>query len=95
MSFGKVAEFQRRGVVHYHVILRLDGLDPADPAAIIAPPEWATVFVLAHALREALRRHPVPHPAAPGPAGRLGHRLGRPRQPAASISGRCGSPATG
>jgi hypothetical protein len=53
VSYGKVAEFQRRGVVHYHVILRLDGLDPGDPGAIIAPPSWATVFVLAHALRDA------------------------------------------
>lgn len=27
LSFAKVAEFQRRGVVHFHAILRLDGTD--------------------------------------------------------------------
>ena len=25
LSFAKVAEFQRRGVVHFHAIVRLDG----------------------------------------------------------------------
>jgi hypothetical protein len=34
VSFAKVAEFQRRGVVHLHAIIRLDG--PGDPFA--APP---------------------------------------------------------
>ena len=29
LSFGKVAEYQRRGLVHYHALIRLDGLDPA------------------------------------------------------------------
>ena len=41
VSFGKVAEFQRRGVVHYHAVLRLDGMDESDRDAIIGPPEWA------------------------------------------------------
>ena len=35
-SFGKVAEMQRRAVVHYHAIVRLDGVDP-DPDTIVAP----------------------------------------------------------
>jgi Replication initiator protein, pSAM2 len=68
VSFGKVAEFQRRGLVHYHVVLRLDGLDPADPAAVVAPPGWASIFVLAHALREAFagtRFATPPHPVRP------------------------------
>jgi hypothetical protein len=39
LSFGKAAEMQRRGVAHYHAIIRLDGNDPAaDPAAILPPP---------------------------------------------------------
>ncbi len=33
VRFAKVAEFQRRGVVHYHAIIRLDG--PADTAALL------------------------------------------------------------
>jgi integrase len=32
VSFAKVAEFQRRGLIHFHAIFRLDGLDPAHPA---------------------------------------------------------------
>ncbi len=38
LSFGKVAEMQRRGVVHYHSVIRLDGVDPDDPDAIVRPP---------------------------------------------------------
>ncbi len=38
LSFGKAAEMQRRGVVHFHAIVRLDGVDPADPARIVPPP---------------------------------------------------------
>ena len=38
LSFGKAAEMQRRGVVHFHAIIRLDGNDPNDPAAIVPPP---------------------------------------------------------
>ena len=37
LSFAKVAEFQRRGVVHLHALLRLDGVDPADRDRIIPP----------------------------------------------------------
>ena len=38
VSYGKVAEYQRRGVVHFHALLRLDLRDLADPDAILAPP---------------------------------------------------------
>jgi hypothetical protein len=38
LSFGKAAEMQRRGVVHFHAIVRLDGINGADPAAIVTPP---------------------------------------------------------
>ena len=32
LSYAKVAEYQRRGLVHFHAVLRLDGPDgPADP----------------------------------------------------------------
>ena len=32
LSFAKVAEYQRRGLVHFHAVIRLDGPDgPADP----------------------------------------------------------------
>ena len=31
VSYGKVAEMQRRGVVHFHAVIRLDGADPDRP----------------------------------------------------------------
>jgi hypothetical protein len=43
LSFVKVAEFQTRGLVHLHVILRLDGPGPKPTA----PPTWATNELLA------------------------------------------------
>jgi hypothetical protein len=68
LSFGKVAEYQRRGVVHYHALIRLDGLDLNDRERIISPPDWASVFVLAHAVTEAIARTAfvtAPHPEQP------------------------------
>ncbi|GAA0970279.1 replication initiator protein RepSA [Acrocarpospora macrocephala] len=49
MSFAKVAEYQRRGVVHLHAVIRLDG--PAGPGS--PPPIWATEEALADAVRRA------------------------------------------
>ncbi|HEX5144710.1 MAG TPA: replication initiator [Mycobacterium sp.] len=50
LSFVKVAEYQARGVVHFHAVLRVDGPDgPHDPA-----PGWATVILLDACLRNAL-----------------------------------------
>ncbi|MFF4212581.1 replication initiator protein RepSA [Streptomyces sp. NPDC001796] len=60
VSFGKVAEFQKRGAVHFHAVIRLDG--PAGPED--APPAWATVALLDDAIRAAAARVAVPVPAA-------------------------------
>ncbi|MFD3353254.1 replication initiator protein RepSA [Streptomyces fradiae] len=49
VSYGKVAEFQKRGALHFHAVVRLDG--PAGPAT--PPPAWATVGLLTDALRAA------------------------------------------
>jgi hypothetical protein len=54
LSYSKVAEFQRRGVVHLHALLRLDGVDSADPGAIV-PPACMSVGDLAHGIRVAAR----------------------------------------
>ena len=62
VSYAKVAEYQRRGVVHFHAIIRLDG--PAGPAD--APPAWATVALLTVAIDQAARAVSVTTPAAPG-----------------------------
>ena len=60
VSFGKVAEFQRRGAVHFHAIVRLDG--PGGPDA--APPSWAIVRLLEAAIRAAVARVRLEVPAA-------------------------------
>jgi hypothetical protein len=61
LSYAKVAEYQARGLVHFHAVIRLDGPDgPAD-----APPDWATVPVLDGAIREAAGQVAVPVPGGP------------------------------
>jgi hypothetical protein len=42
VSHGKAAEFQTRGAVHFHALLRLDGVDPTDPTAVVPPPARIT-----------------------------------------------------
>lgn len=49
LSYGKVAEFQKRGALHFHAVIRLDG--PGGPNT--PPPTWATVDLLADAIRAA------------------------------------------
>ncbi|MFC1417271.1 replication initiator protein RepSA [Streptacidiphilus cavernicola] len=69
ISFAKVAEFQRRGAVHFHAIVRLDG--PGGPGD--TPPSWATATLLNEAIRTAAAAVSVPVDAAGDrPALRLG-----------------------
>src|SRR5262249_51200952 len=66
VSYGKVAEFQARGLVHFHIIVRLDGPDgPHQP-----PPAQLTVEVLEAAFQVATRQAIVVSPATPVTAGR-------------------------
>nr|WP_184947041.1 replication initiator [Planomonospora venezuelensis] len=67
VSFAKVAEYQRRGVVHFHAVIRLDG--PDGPTA--SPPAWATADALADAVRHAASAVSVPVPAAEGEPARV------------------------
>ena len=53
LQFAKVAEFQRRGVVHFHAIIRLDGVDPE--LAFPAPPAAVTTDHLVAAIESAVR----------------------------------------
>jgi hypothetical protein len=66
LSYAKVAEFQRRGVVHLHALLRLDGFDPADPDRIAPAPSCLDTAYLDDAVRQAVAetsfttaRHPT------------------------------------
>ncbi|MER5842172.1 replication initiator protein RepSA [Streptomyces prasinus] len=49
VSYGKVAEFQKRGALHFHAVVRLDGPEGAESS----PPTWATVDLLADAIHAA------------------------------------------
>ena len=51
LSYAKVAEFQRRGLVHFHAVIRLDGPDgPTDP-----PPAGLDLAALRAAITTAAR----------------------------------------
>ncbi|MEV4186673.1 replication initiator [Streptosporangium canum] len=62
LSFAKVAEYQVRGIVHFHAVVRLDGRGPED--GIDAPPAWASVELLSEAIESAAKavRLDVPDP---------------------------------
>ncbi|MCW2888362.1 MAG: hypothetical protein JWL58_5224, partial [Streptosporangiaceae bacterium] len=69
LSHGKAAEYQLRGAVHFHVLLRLDGIDEGDPTTITAPPAGLTVVDLEEAVRHAAAvtgHTTAEHPARPG-----------------------------
>ncbi|MEU1512960.1 replication initiator [Streptomyces sp. NPDC005811] len=50
VSFAKVAEYQKRGAVHFHAVIRLDGPEGGDTP----PPPWATAGLLTDAIRAAV-----------------------------------------
>ncbi|MFJ9612557.1 replication initiator [Streptomyces noursei] len=49
VSFAKVAEYQKRGLVHFHAVIRFDGPEGSNQP----PPPWATVDALTHAIEDA------------------------------------------
>ncbi|MEU6767123.1 replication initiator [Streptomyces sp. NPDC046853] len=63
LSYGKVAEFQNRGVIHFHAVIRLDG--PEGSAS--QPPAWATLDLLTDAIAAA-HRHPYTRVTVPAVA---------------------------
>jgi hypothetical protein len=68
VSFAKVAEFQRRGLIHFHAIFRLDGLDPHHPERTIPPPATITADILAGVIQSVASSAwfaTVSHPAKP------------------------------
>ena len=69
VAHGKAAEYQARGAVHFHALLRLDGYDPAHPDQILPPPPCVTIADLDDAISQAVTDisfRTDPHPAQPG-----------------------------
>ncbi len=60
VSFGKVAEYQKRGAVHFHAVIRFDGPEGPDSPH----PAWATLDLLTDAIRAAAARVAVDVPPA-------------------------------
>jgi hypothetical protein len=68
LSYAKVAEFQRRGLIHFHAIFRLDGHDPIHPERTVTPHPAITADVLADVIRQATATTwfaTIAHPARP------------------------------
>ena len=64
VSFAKVAEYQKRGAVHFHAIIRLDAAtDRGCPAGVAPPPVGFTAELLEAAVRKAAEALTVPCPA--------------------------------
>jgi replication initiator protein RepSA len=56
LSYVKIVEFQRRGLVHIHAVIRADGIaddesTDGDDAGIVEPPGWVTAELLCEAVR--------------------------------------------
>ncbi|HEX6685791.1 MAG TPA: replication initiator, partial [Candidatus Limnocylindrales bacterium] len=62
VSYAKVAEYQKRGLVHFHAVIRLDGPD----GTTTSPPAWATTSTLTDAIRAVAARTTVSGPEIDG-----------------------------
>jgi hypothetical protein len=68
LSYAKVAEFQRRGLIHFHAIFRLDGIDPVHPERTVPPHPGITAELLADLIRQVASKAwfaTVSHPMKP------------------------------
>jgi hypothetical protein len=80
VSYAKVAEFQRRGAIHFHAVIRLDAAtDCRCPDRLASPPQPFSVDLLEDALKQAVRAVTVPCPplddGGPGRYARWGEQL--------------------
>ncbi|MQA14173.1 MAG: hypothetical protein GEV09_08365 [Pseudonocardiaceae bacterium] len=69
LSFAKVAEYQARGLIHFHALIRLDQVGPADPDVVLAPPPGITAVELDQVISRAAASTAVAtpdHPRRPG-----------------------------
>jgi hypothetical protein len=65
LSHGKAAEMQRRGAIHFHALVRLDGIDPDDLTAVVPPPAGIGLTDLIDALTDAAGQTTFTTPAHP------------------------------
>jgi Replication initiator protein, pSAM2 len=64
ISYAKVAEFQNRGAIHFHAVIRLDAATACRcPACLLPPPEPFTADLLEDALKQAVPAVRVPCPS--------------------------------
>src|ERR671910_135610 len=64
VSYAKVAEFQRRGAIHFHAVIRLDAAtDCRCPGCLAPPPEGVTAELLEEAVRQAAAAVTAPCPS--------------------------------
>jgi hypothetical protein len=80
ISYAKVAEFQRRGAVHFHAVIRLDAATACRcPDCLAPPPQPFSVDLLEEALKQAVPAVTVPCPplddSGPGRYARWGEQL--------------------
>ena len=69
VSYAKVAEYQRRGLIHFHAIIRLDAA-PSEAGAVVLPPAATfTPAMLERAIREAAAAVMAPVPLGVDQAG--------------------------
>jgi hypothetical protein len=67
VSYVKVAEYQRRGAVHFHCVVRLDRGQVGDDRALVEPPaEEFTQKLLLRAVRAAVEHVCVDSPTPEG-----------------------------
>ncbi|MER6285291.1 replication initiator [Streptomyces sviceus] len=62
VSFAKVAEYQKRGAVHFHAVIRIDGPEGGNTP----PPTWATAELLTDAVETAATKVSVDGPVIDG-----------------------------
>jgi hypothetical protein len=64
ISFAKVAEYQRRGAVHFHAVIRLDARTACTcPGCVLPPPEEFSSALLEEAVKDAAATVAVACPA--------------------------------
>jgi hypothetical protein len=67
VSYAKVAEFQRRGAIHFHAVIRLDAATACRcPDCLLPPPEPFAADLLEDALKAAVPAVRVPCPPVDG-----------------------------